>query len=174
MLRWRTVRGPSTGVFHMPVWTVLSCQVTSRGSPTLTESKRPITFLSNDDHRTFGVEQKARAQGGCPDADPPSAGSGDNRFRKGFRRFLRQVTCNSTCRERWQRYRVLAEFPSTLSSAGEVIRIPFLPEETTRQLDEILHHHRRLVLSEDQKHVGGRRRGPDRSEHDLVGRETGY
>ena len=51
------MRGPSTGVFHMPVWTVLSCQATSRGRPTLTESKRPITFLSNDD--AFGVEQKA-------------------------------------------------------------------------------------------------------------------
>jgi hypothetical protein len=45
---------------------------------------------------------------------------------------------------------VLAEFPSTLSSAGEVIRIPLLPEETTCQLDEILHHHRRFVLSEDE------------------------
>src|SRR6476469_7099974 len=99
MLRRRTMRGPSTGVFHMPVWTVLSCQVTSRGSPTLTESKRPITCLS-----------------------------------------------------------VLAEFPSTISSAGEVIRILFLPEETTRQLDEILHHHRRFVLAEDEKHVGRRRR----------------
>jgi hypothetical protein len=26
----------------------------------LTESKRPITFLSDGDHRTLGVEQKAR------------------------------------------------------------------------------------------------------------------
>ena len=35
---------PSTGVFQMPVWTVLPCQVMSRGRPTLTESRRPITF----------------------------------------------------------------------------------------------------------------------------------
>ena len=54
------MRGPLTGAFQMPVWTVLPCQVTSRGEPTLTESKRPITFLSDGDHRTFGPEQKAR------------------------------------------------------------------------------------------------------------------
>src|ERR1700692_2180785 len=60
MLRRRTLRGPITGAFQMPVWTVLPCQVMSRGNPTLTESKRPITFLSNDDHRTFGAEQKGR------------------------------------------------------------------------------------------------------------------
>src|SRR4051794_24255014 len=42
MLRRRTMRGPSTGAFQTPVWTVRPCQATSRGSPTLTESRRPI------------------------------------------------------------------------------------------------------------------------------------
>src|SRR3984957_6984128 len=54
MLSRRTRRGPLTGVFQMPVWTVLPCQVMSRGRPTLTESKRPITF-PNDDHRKLEV-----------------------------------------------------------------------------------------------------------------------
>ena len=48
------MRGPLTGAFQMPVWTVLPCQVMSRGRPTLTESKRPITF-PNDDHRNLEV-----------------------------------------------------------------------------------------------------------------------
>ena len=43
----------------MAVWTVLPCQVTSRGRPTLTESKRPITF-PNDDRRKFEVNQKTQ------------------------------------------------------------------------------------------------------------------
>jgi len=46
------MRGPATGDFQMPVWTVLPCQLTSRGRPTLTESKRPITF-PNHDRRDF-------------------------------------------------------------------------------------------------------------------------
>src|SRR5258708_29516829 len=50
MLSRRTIRRPLTGVFQMPVWTVLPCQVTSRGRPTLTESKCPIAF-PNDHHR---------------------------------------------------------------------------------------------------------------------------
>ena len=45
----RTMRAPWTGVFQMPVCTVLPCQAIAR-QPTLTESKRPITFPS-DDHR---------------------------------------------------------------------------------------------------------------------------
>src|SRR5271155_3542137 len=48
MLRRRTMRGPLIGAFQMPVWTVLPCQVTSRGRPTLTESKRPIAFPDHD------------------------------------------------------------------------------------------------------------------------------
>ena len=55
------MRGPSTGAFQMAVWTVLPCQATSRGRPTLTESKRPITF-PNDDHRNFEVSQKIPRQ----------------------------------------------------------------------------------------------------------------
>jgi hypothetical protein len=34
-----------TGAFQMAVWTVLPCHATSRGRPTLTESKRAITFF---------------------------------------------------------------------------------------------------------------------------------
>src|ERR1700727_1535137 len=44
MLSRRTMRRPSTGVFQIAVWTVLPCQVTSRGRPTFTESKRPIAI----------------------------------------------------------------------------------------------------------------------------------
>ena len=58
------MRGPLTGVFQMPVWTVLSCQVTSRGRPTLTESKRPIRCISN-------VQPMLRPQ--VPDALPFSS-----------------------------------------------------------------------------------------------------
>jgi hypothetical protein len=39
------MRGPLTGAFQMAVWTVLPCQLTSRGRPTLTDSKRAITLL---------------------------------------------------------------------------------------------------------------------------------
>jgi hypothetical protein len=42
------------------------------------------------------------------------------------------------------------------SADDQVARIPLLPEEKARQLDEILHHHRRLVFSEDEKYVGRR------------------
>jgi hypothetical protein len=49
----------AAGAFQMPVWMVLPCQVTSRGTPTLTESKRAITFLPDDNHRNL-EEQKAR------------------------------------------------------------------------------------------------------------------
>ena len=45
------MRGPSTGAFQTAVCTVLPCHVTSRGRPTLTESKRAITSFPNDDHR---------------------------------------------------------------------------------------------------------------------------
>src|SRR4029078_8844357 len=41
MLIRRTIRGPLTGFFQTAVCTVLPCQVTSRGSPTLTESRTP-------------------------------------------------------------------------------------------------------------------------------------
>jgi hypothetical protein len=52
-------------ILQMAVWTVLPCQAMSRGWPTLTESKRPITF-PNDDH----------AIGGEPGKIPPVASSG--------------------------------------------------------------------------------------------------
>src|ERR1700734_1107199 len=39
MFSRRTMTGPSTGSFQMPVCTVLPCQATSRGSPTFTDSK---------------------------------------------------------------------------------------------------------------------------------------
>src|SRR5262245_25053256 len=48
MLSRRTMRGPSTGVFQMAVWTVLPCHVMSRGRPTLTESKRSIIYFPYD------------------------------------------------------------------------------------------------------------------------------
>jgi hypothetical protein len=38
MLSLRTIRGPFTGSFQTPVCTVLPCQVTSFGIPTLTDS----------------------------------------------------------------------------------------------------------------------------------------
>jgi hypothetical protein len=37
----RTIRGPATGFFHTAVCTVLPCQVTSCGIPTLTDSRAP-------------------------------------------------------------------------------------------------------------------------------------
>lgn len=49
MFSRRTMRRPPTGVFQMPVWTVRPCQNTSRGRPTLTDSKHAITFPN--DHR---------------------------------------------------------------------------------------------------------------------------
>ena len=36
-----TIRGPATGFFHTAVCTVLPCQVTSCGIPTLTDSRAP-------------------------------------------------------------------------------------------------------------------------------------
>src|SRR5579863_3354985 len=45
MLRRRTIRGPATGFFHTAVCTVLPCQVTSCGSPTLTDSRDPADCL---------------------------------------------------------------------------------------------------------------------------------
>ena len=48
MLSRRTMRGPSTGAFQMAVCTVLPCHVTSRGRPTLTESKRAITSFPRE------------------------------------------------------------------------------------------------------------------------------
>src|ERR1700722_15943531 len=59
MLSRRTRRGPLTGVFQMPVWIVLPCQAMSRGRPTLTESKRPITF-PNDDRANLKHPPKGR------------------------------------------------------------------------------------------------------------------
>src|ERR1700679_3162753 len=41
MLSRRTIRGPAPGFFHTAVCTVLPCQVTSRGIPTLTDSRAP-------------------------------------------------------------------------------------------------------------------------------------
>ena len=55
------MRGPLTGAFQMPVWTVLPCQVMSRGRPTLTESKRPIRFPKGD-HRNLEVTPGGRGQ----------------------------------------------------------------------------------------------------------------
>jgi hypothetical protein len=46
MLSRRTIRRPGAGAFQIPVWTVLPCHGMSRGSPTLTESKRAIVFSS--------------------------------------------------------------------------------------------------------------------------------
>src|ERR1700722_19837537 len=45
MLRRRTVCGPSTGLFQMPVWTVRPSHRTSFGRPTLTDSNRPTTAV---------------------------------------------------------------------------------------------------------------------------------
>src|SRR5579871_6376560 len=42
MLSRRTIRGPATGFFHTAVRTVLPRQVTSRGIPTLTDSRAPV------------------------------------------------------------------------------------------------------------------------------------
>jgi PiT family inorganic phosphate transporter len=53
MLSRRTRRGPSTAAFQTAVRTVLPCHATSRGRPTLTESKRAITFCPSDD--AFGT-----------------------------------------------------------------------------------------------------------------------
>src|SRR5580693_3137769 len=74
MLSRRTMHGPLTGAFQMPVWTVLPCQETSRGRPTLTESKRPITFPNNDycnlevnpprAHSTFGRSRSYQRMSG--------------------------------------------------------------------------------------------------------------
>src|ERR1700683_672215 len=44
MLSRRTIRGPATGFFHTAVCTVLPCQVTSFGIPTLTDSRAPARF----------------------------------------------------------------------------------------------------------------------------------
>src|SRR5690242_3937222 len=41
MLSRRTICGPATAFFHTAVRTVLPCQVTSRGIPTLTDSRPP-------------------------------------------------------------------------------------------------------------------------------------
>src|SRR5277367_1175567 len=51
MLSRRTMREPSTGAFQTAVCTVLPCHATSRGRPTLTESKRAIISSPKDDHR---------------------------------------------------------------------------------------------------------------------------
>ena len=40
----------------------MPCQVTSRGRPTLTESRRPITF-PNDDHRNLDVNRSVPTVG---------------------------------------------------------------------------------------------------------------
>src|SRR6478672_13267854 len=39
MLSRRTIRGPVTGLFHTPVWTVRPRHATSFGRPTFTESR---------------------------------------------------------------------------------------------------------------------------------------
>src|SRR4051794_8341803 len=56
MLSRRTMREPVTGAFQMPVWTVLPCQATSRGRPTLIESNRSITY-PNDDRGNLEVNR---------------------------------------------------------------------------------------------------------------------
>ena len=61
------MRGPPTGAFQMPVWTVLPCQITSRGKPTLTESKRPIAFPNGElPQFAFSVYEALAAAAGLP------------------------------------------------------------------------------------------------------------
>ena len=43
------MRGPWTGAFQTAVWTVFPAHAMSRGRPTLTESKRAVTFSSHHD-----------------------------------------------------------------------------------------------------------------------------
>jgi hypothetical protein len=49
--------------------------VTSRGMPTLTESKRAITFLPNDDHRNLEANRRA---GRPPPQSHPKSNGGTN------------------------------------------------------------------------------------------------
>jgi hypothetical protein len=48
MLSLRTIRGPATGSFQMPVWTVFPCQATSFGIPTLTDRSDAIHIPPHD------------------------------------------------------------------------------------------------------------------------------
>src|ERR1700722_7558084 len=47
MLSRRTMTGPSTGVFQMPVYTVLSRHCAFLGMPTLTETSLPMCLLGD-------------------------------------------------------------------------------------------------------------------------------
>jgi hypothetical protein len=46
ILSRRTIRGPATGFFQTAVCTVLPCQVTSCGIPTLTDSRAPTRAIT--------------------------------------------------------------------------------------------------------------------------------
>jgi hypothetical protein len=69
----RTIRGPVTGFFHTAVCTVLPCQVTSRGIPTLTDSKAarcPEVTTSSPSHAQ-AASQTAPSSGDWLPHRPP-------------------------------------------------------------------------------------------------------
>jgi hypothetical protein len=55
MLSRRTMTDPSIGRFQIPVRTVLLCQATSAGIPTLTETTRPTRNISSCNGTTIAV-----------------------------------------------------------------------------------------------------------------------
>src|ERR1700757_733688 len=58
ILSFRTMTRPGTGLFQMPVWTVLPRQLISRGKPTLTDTSRAPIFSSR---RCASLAQSVRS-----------------------------------------------------------------------------------------------------------------